>query len=51
LSAILAKGGHLILSGITLDQIRIVRAAYRNRGLFPVRTLRIGNWATLVLQK
>lgn len=47
LSGILAPGGNLVLSGLTVDQIRWVAAAYRNRGLVPVQTLRRENWATL----
>ena len=48
LKAILAPGGTLILSGLTRDQIRWVSASYRNRGLVPIQTLLLGNWATLV---
>lgn len=48
LSASLAPGGTLILSGLTLDQEQAVRAAYRNRGLIPENPIRLGNWATLV---
>ena len=48
LTAILAPGGTLILSGLTRDQIRWVSAAYRNRGLVTGQTLLLGNWATLV---
>jgi ribosomal protein L11 methyltransferase len=44
----LAPGGTVILSGLTRDQEQAVRAAYRNRGLLPSRTLRLGNWSTLV---
>ena len=33
LSLILASGGALVLSGLTLDQCRWILAAYRNRGL------------------
>ncbi len=49
LASILAPGGSLILSGLTLDQIRWVSAAYRNRGLVHAQTLRRDNWATLTL--
>ena len=49
LTSILAPGGNLILSGLTRDQVRWVLAAYRNRGLVPVQTLFLGNWATLTL--
>ncbi|MFZ5671868.1 MAG: 50S ribosomal protein L11 methyltransferase [Pseudomonadota bacterium] len=48
LTASLAPGGTLILSGLTLDQEQAVRAAYRNRGLIPESPIRLGNWATLV---
>ncbi len=49
LTSIMAPGGHLILSGLTRDQVRWVVAAYRNRGLVLAHTLLLGNWATLVL--
>jgi ribosomal protein L11 methyltransferase len=49
LTSILAPGGNLILSGLTRDQVRWVLAAYRNRGLIPIQTLFLGNWATLIL--
>ena len=49
LTSILAPGGNLILSGLTVDQIRWVSAAYRNRGLIHTQTLRRENWATLRL--
>lgn len=47
----LAPGGTLILSGLTHDQEQAVRAAYRNRGLFPASPLRVGNWSVLVFVK
>jgi ribosomal protein L11 methyltransferase len=47
LTSILAPGGNLILSGLTVDQIRWVSAAYRDRGLVKTQTLRRENWATL----
>jgi ribosomal protein L11 methyltransferase len=49
LTSIMAPRGDLILSGLTRDQVRWVEAAYRNRGLVSIRTLLIGNWATLIL--
>lgn len=49
LKSILAPGGNLILSGLTRDQVRLVSAAYRNRGLVCNQTLLLGNWATLAL--
>jgi ribosomal protein L11 methyltransferase len=51
LTAILARGGTLVLSGLTLDQRREVSAAYRNRGLIPAPPLHLGNWATLAFTK
>ncbi len=48
LKTIMAPGGSLILSGLTIDQIRWVSAAYRNRGLTTGQTILLGNWATLV---
>jgi ribosomal protein L11 methyltransferase len=47
----LSPGGTLILSGLTRDQERAVRAAYRNRDLIPANPLRIGNWSTLVFNR
>jgi len=51
LSEILQPGGNLILSGITRDQARWIRATYRNRGLVPLATIAIGNWVTLALTR
>jgi ribosomal protein L11 methyltransferase len=51
LSAALARGGCLILSGITCDQEHSIKATYRNRGLRPLRVLRLGNWVTLIFTK
>lgn len=51
LSLILEPGGKLILSGLTVDQMRWISACYRARGLIPVETLIKGNWATLVVSK
>ena len=51
LAASLEPGGHLVLSGLTADQIRWVAAAYRNRGLIPVATSLMGQWATLVFRR
>jgi ribosomal protein L11 methyltransferase len=49
LASVLAPGGNLILSGLTLDQVRWVSASYRNRGLVCRQTLILGSWATLTL--
>ncbi|MEO6610305.1 MAG: 50S ribosomal protein L11 methyltransferase [Aestuariivirga sp.] len=51
LSRILAPGGNLILSGLTVDQKRWISACYRARGLIPVETLVKGNWVTLVFTR
>lgn len=51
LSLILAPRGHLVLSGLTQDQVRWVRATYRNHGLVPSARINRGNWATLVFTK
>jgi ribosomal protein L11 methyltransferase len=47
----LAPGAHVILSGLLTPQARGVMAAYRARGLVPVRHLRIEGWSSLLLQK
>lgn len=51
LSRILAPGGRLIISGLTVDQKRWIGACYRARGLVPVEALTKGNWVTLVFAK
>ena len=51
LSRLLAPGGALILSGLTVDQERWIRAAYRGRGLNVHRSIRNGNWIALVMTK
>jgi ribosomal protein L11 methyltransferase len=51
LSAILQPGGHLILSGLTVDQLRWIKACYVNRGLKPTRIIRNANWIALVMTK
>ena len=51
LSAALAPRGSLILSGLTLDQLRWIEATYVSRGLALCRRIRRGNWATLVFVK
>lgn len=51
LTASLAPGGALILSGLTLDQEQAVKAAYRNRGLVPEPSIHLGNWATLMFRQ
>jgi ribosomal protein L11 methyltransferase len=51
LARALAPGGDLILSGITLDQMRWIAAIYRSRGLVLKGRIRRGEWATLMFQK
>jgi ribosomal protein L11 methyltransferase len=45
----LSADGRLILSGLTSDQVRMVRAAYLAQGLSVTDTLLDENWATLTL--
>lgn len=47
----LAPAGTLILSGLNIEQVRWVSAAYLNRGLRINRRYLLGNWATLVFEK
>ncbi len=51
LSEALQPGGHVILSGLTLDQMRWIKACYRNQNLIFINALKRENWATLVYQK
>lgn len=51
LSTILSPGGDLILSGLTYDQLRWIRACYTNRGLKTSRIIRNGYWIALVMSK
>jgi len=51
LSLILAPSGHLVLSGLTQDQLRWILATYRNHGLVPAARINRGNWASLVLTR
>jgi ribosomal protein L11 methyltransferase len=46
----LAPSGLVILSGLLTDQAGAVIAAYRARGLVPVRHLRIEGWSSLLLR-
>lgn len=47
----LAPSAHVILSGLLTPQAPGVIAAYRARGLVPVRHLRIEGWSSLLLRK
>jgi len=51
IASALARGGRAILSGILLDQMAGVLAAYRAQGMVAERRLRIGDWAVLNLKK
>ena len=46
-----AVAGLLILSGLLTHQAGPVIAAYRARGLVPVRHIRIEGWSSLLLRK
>jgi ribosomal protein L11 methyltransferase len=46
----LAPGGLVILSGLLTPQTGGVIAAYRARGLVPVRHLKIDGWSSLLLR-
>jgi ribosomal protein L11 methyltransferase len=45
----LAPGAHVILSGLLTHQATSVIAAYRARGLVPLRHLKIEGWSSLLL--
>ena len=47
----LSSNGRLILSGLTSDQVRMVRASYLAQGLSIIDTLVEDNWATLTLAR
>ncbi len=47
----LAPGAQVILSGLLTHQAPAVIAAYRARGLVPLRHLRIEGWSSLLLRK
>jgi ribosomal protein L11 methyltransferase len=47
----LKPGGQLILSGLTLEQMRWIEATYRARGLVLAHRVRRGNWASLVFTR
>lgn len=51
LSALLAPRGHLILSGLTANQLRWIKAVYQARGLVTLRVIRSENWIVLVMTK
>ncbi|MCP3464396.1 50S ribosomal protein L11 methyltransferase [Bradyrhizobium sp. CCGUVB23] len=47
----LAPRAHVILSGLLTPQAPAVIAAYRARGLVPIRHLRIEGWSSLLLRR
>jgi len=47
----LAPSALVILSGLLTPQVASVIAAYRARGLVPLRHLRIEGWSSLLLRK
>ena len=49
ISGIVADGGHVILSGILLEQADSVAAAYAGNGLILKDRIDLGNWSTLIL--
>jgi ribosomal protein L11 methyltransferase len=51
LCTILAPGGSLILSGLTIDQKRWITACYKNRGLIQGKIIRKDNWLAIVMTK
>jgi ribosomal protein L11 methyltransferase len=51
ISQLLCPGGQVILSGLTFDQERWIKACYRNNGLVFERSYRLGNWIALVMKK
>lgn len=51
ITGLLAPGGHVILSGLTREQLRWIKACYATRGLLHARTIFMGNWVALVMKK
>lgn len=49
LRPLLARGAHVVLSGLLADQENAALAAYRPHGLRLVRRIPLGEWVTLVL--
>lgn len=47
----LAPGGHAVLSGLLVEQARMVLAAHRRAGLTLSGRIDIGHWATLIVRK
>jgi ribosomal protein L11 methyltransferase len=51
LARALKPGGDLILSGLTLEQMRWIEATYESRGLSLAGRITRGNWATLAFTR
>ena len=51
LASLIARDGHVILSGLLTRQEPLVRAAYTGRGLDLVKRIRKDGWSTLVLRR
>jgi ribosomal protein L11 methyltransferase len=51
LSAVVARGGHLVLAGLLAGQKRRVLAAYRARGLRPAWPTPPAEWPVLILRR
>ena len=47
----LARGGHIVLSGLTPDQANAARTAYAAHGLHLERRTVLENWVTLVMRR
>jgi ribosomal protein L11 methyltransferase len=47
----LATGGHAVLSGLLVEQARMVLAAHRRAGLVLAGRIDIGHWTTLIVRK
>ncbi len=48
---LLARRGHIVLSGLLTRQEPLVRAAYAERGLSLVKRIRRDGWSTLVFRR
>jgi len=51
ITPLLSAKGHVVLSGLTIDQERWVLAAWQARGLVVKNRFRLNNWSTLVMAK
>jgi ribosomal protein L11 methyltransferase len=51
MARLVARNGHVVLSGLLLSQASPALASYRARGLVLVRRIRLEGWMTLVLAR